>query len=98
MINAARLTIAPEYAVHVIDADDVVILYNQKRPLLLKGHDMVRLFEYLESRPSQLITAEDLMALPEDLILLAAQLLKENILTYIDPAQSNDYTTGINLT
>ncbi len=83
-IPVSILKVAPHYAVHIVVKDNVVVLYNQKRPLILQGQDKVRLFQIMSSLPDQQISAEDLGSLPEDLVLLIAQLLQQNILECLD--------------
>ncbi len=80
----SRLKVADQYSMYIIEHDQVVVLYNTKRSLLLKGSNNVRLFSNLvdTARLSKIeATQQDYF---KDLAPLVALLLKQNILEYVD--------------
>ena len=83
-VQVVRLGVVTHYTIHIVEKDEAVVLYNRTRPLILTGQDKVRIFQYIADRPDQLLSADDLIALPEEDILLIAQMLQDNILAYLD--------------
>ncbi len=79
-----QLRVVPEYTVHIVSQDEVVVLYNSRRPLLLQGREHVLLFQILQhqidlhtfSEPGKL----------RALALRAVQLIEQRILI-IEPEE-----------
>ncbi len=74
-----QLSVVPDYTIHIVPRDEVVVLYNSRRPLLLQGQDHVLLFQMLQNQL-------DLQTLPETdtlrkLAVRAVQLIEQKVLT-----------------
>lgn len=80
-----HLKVATQFSAHVVEKDDVVVLYNRKRSLLLKGHDKVRLFSYIKKHQALNSPPTTQECSPQDLAPLVALLLQQNILEYSAP-------------
>ena len=85
-MNKISLRVDPRYAVHIIEQDDVVVLYNQKRPVILKGADKVSLFKFFEALPGKQILAEDLMSLEESQLRFITELIHAQVIEYLEPS------------
>lgn len=80
-----RIKVAAQFSAHVVEKDGVVVLYNRKRSLLLKGHDKVRLFSFIKNRTTLNSRSAIHGRSPDDLAPLVALLLQQNILEYSAP-------------
>lgn len=74
-----QLLVSPEYKPHLVPRDNVVVLYNRRRPLLLQGRAHVSLFQLVEQEPSRRDLPESPTQL-QQLALLAVQLIAQKIL------------------
>lgn len=74
-----QLRVSPEYSTYIVPRDNVVVLYNRRRPLLLQGQDNITLFQLIE----QNLPVQDLPKPParlQHLVLLAIQLIEQKVL------------------
>ena len=74
-----QLRVSPEYNPHLVPRDNVVVLYNRRRPLLLQGQDTVALFQLVAQAPPRRVLPASSPHL-QQLVLLAVQLIEQKIL------------------
>ncbi|MFK7848819.1 MAG: hypothetical protein AB8G77_26265 [Rhodothermales bacterium] len=87
----SKLRIPSHYTAHIIEKDEVVVLYNKKRPLLLRGIDKVKLFTILDKIQQLTLEEGQTCTIQHDLLPLVALLLKQQILEYVDTKPVNEH-------
>lgn len=88
-IPPRHIRVAPQYAVYILEKESLTVLYSSTKSLLLQGENETILFQYFNRPHTPWIDEKELLTMPLELQLLAARLLKANVLVYLEINEEN---------